>query len=94
MHTIPRLEYVSPVLDSSILEQMLDHLYRIVPMTQAIADTETSNEQKQACLAKIYETTLAIGKSLLLIKQGVDGMDSQIKNLIEYSKQKTTVSLN
>ena len=94
MTTIPDLEYTRPPIDSEILEVMLDRLYHIVPMTRSVADPDTDEETRQECLAKIYEVTLLVGKSLMLIRKGVDGMDQQIKNLIACVEQRNCVSLN
>lgn len=94
MITFPDLEYRVPALSHEILEQMLDLLYHIVPMTKGAADPDTDEKTRQECLARIYENTLKIGKCLLLLKQDADIMDKQLKGLIAYAKQRTTVSLN
>lgn len=94
MNTIPDLEYTPPPFDSEILERLLDHLYHIVPMTKSLANPDTPEETKEACVSKIYEVTIALGHTLTLIKQGVDQMDEQIKGLIAHSKQRTESSLN
>lgn len=94
MNTIPDLEYRVPALSHEILEQMLDLLYHIVPMTQAVASPDTEEKTRQECLTKIYENTLKIGKCLLLLKQDADCADKQLKDLIAYAKQGTTVGLN
>ena len=94
MSTIPDLEYSAPALSHEILEQMLDLLYHIVPMTKGAADPATSEELRQECLARIYDNTLKIGKCLLLLKQDADCADKQLKDLIAYAKQGPTVSLH
>lgn len=94
MTTIPDLEYISPPIDSQILEIILDQLYHIVPMTKSVADPNTDEKKREECLKRIYEVTLLVGHTLMIIRKGVDGMDQQIRNLIACVEQRSGASLN
>jgi hypothetical protein len=90
----PNIEYIRPPIDRELLEMLIDRVYAIVPLSKGIADKNCSEQLTKDCLEQIYDITVVLGKTLMLIEGDVKRMDAQIINLLGHINRQGKASLN
>jgi hypothetical protein len=90
----PNIEYIRPPIDRELLEMLIDRVYAIVPLSKGIADKNCTEQLRKDCLEQIYDITVVLGKTLMLIEGDVKRMDAQIINLLGHINRQGKASLN
>jgi hypothetical protein len=90
----PNIEYIRPPIDRELLEMLIDRVYAIVPLSKGIADKNCTEQLRKDCLEQIYDITVVLGKTLMLIEGDVKRMDAQIVNLLGHINRQGKASLN
>lgn len=94
MITTPEYKQLPHGLTDELLTKMLEKLDNISYMAKGMAHPNVSLGLREECAESIREQTLIFGAAMRCIKQSLDEMDSQIKNLMTRSKSQTTLGLN
>ena len=90
----PNLKYIRPPIDRELLEMLIDRIYAIVPLSKGIADENCTEQLRKECLKQIYDITVVLGKTLVLIEGDVKRMNYQIINLLGHINRQDKASLN